>query len=75
MSYPMMKSEFSAIKTLDSQDERYQQHIREHGGRVLNLLGNIVENVEQPDLVIRHLHELGTKHLTYDAKADYIDVS
>ena len=72
--YPSTRDSFSTLRTLDSRDDAYLKEIRAHGLRVIHLLEQIVEHVHDPDHVIRHLHQLGSKHITYDAKPDYIDV-
>ena len=49
--------------------------IRAHGMRVLKTVGDVLEKHDDIDQIVEYLHDLGTKHITFNAKPDYVDVS
>ena len=70
-----MKGAFGPFKTLSTEDERYNQELRAHGQRVLHTVEKLVDLRNDPDRAVRSLHELGRKHVIFNAKEEYLDVS
>ena len=60
---------------MSSDDIRYHQELRAHGVRVMNTVTQVLDLFPNRERVITHLQELGRKHVMFNAKADYIDVS
>lgn len=74
-SYPSLKNAFGPFKSLNADDMRYNNVLRAHGQRLLSTIASVIEKRDDPDAMVRHLHELGQKHMTFDAKMAYMDVS
>ena len=74
-SYPGVKGAFGTLRSMSSQDKLYADEIRAHGRRVLGTLELVISHSNDPEHVINHLHELGHKHITFNAKVEFMDVS
>ena len=74
--YPDVKGAFGPmLGSLSAADGRYTQELRDHGQRVLGTVDYVISNRQQQCDVISHLHDLGNRHITFDAKQDFMDVS
>ena len=74
-SYPGLRQAFATFKSLKTEDERYLNELRNHGKLLLATIASVLEKQNDPDAMISHLHELGQKHMTFDANMAYMDVS
>jgi len=73
-SYPSLKQAFGPFKSLNADDLRYSKVLADHGQRLLNTIAAVLETRDDPDAMVKHLHDLGQKHMTFDAKMAYMDV-
>ena len=60
---------------MSADDVRLSQELRAHGLRVLSTVNQVLERQGDTEDAMQYLYELGSKHITFNAKADYIDVS
>lgn len=74
-SYPDLKSAFGPFKHLNHHDASYEEVLRAHGVRVVNIVELVLNLWQNEEEVIQNLHELGRRHLTFSAKVEYVDVS
>lgn len=74
-SYPDLKSAFGPFKHLTQNDSDYEEVLRSHGVRVVSIVELVLSKSPDNEDVIENLHELGRKHLSFNAKVEYIDVS
>ena len=70
-----MKGAFGPFRTLSPDDIHYSRELRAHGQRVLHTVEKLVDLRGDPDRAVRALHDLGRKHVIFNAKAEYMDVS
>lgn len=74
-TYPNVKEAFSAFRYLSAEDQRFELVLRAHGERVLMIVDQLLLQDSDCRYDVTLLHELGFKHVTFDAKSDYLDVS
>ena len=73
--YPDTKGAFSVFKSMGPEDKKYEQELRAHGARVMRTVGEVIDRIHDHDAIVTHIHDLGSRHLTFNAKPDFIDVS
>ncbi|ELU06021.1 hypothetical protein CAPTEDRAFT_188542 [Capitella teleta] len=73
-AFPGIKESFGPLSSMVPEDHRYRKEISEHGVRVLNTVDTILRLRHDPDKTIETLHDLGGKHISFNAKVDYIDL-
>nr|QQO51930.1 globin gb_IIIB [Platynereis dumerilii] len=73
-TYPDTKGAFSIFRALSQDDAQFEMELRMHGTRVMTTVREVLERIDDLDGVVEHLHELGRKHVIFNAKADYIDL-
>lgn len=66
---------FLPFRSVGEDSKRYKAELQKHGMRVMGVVDVILDCKGDRDKVIHQLHELGKKHLTFDAKPEYFDVS
>jgi hypothetical protein len=74
-TYPLVKEAFGAFRYLSPEDQRFERELRAHGDRVLMLVDQLLMQDNDCRYDVTLLHELGFKHVTFNAKSDYLDVS
>ena len=70
-----MKEAFGPFRSIRPEDAHYKQVLEDHGKRVLGTLQMVIDYRNDPDHVVTELNELGQKHVTFNAKSEYLDVS
>ena len=70
-----MKGAFGPFRSMKQEDQRFSMELRKHGERVLRTIDAVLKRKENPDQLVSYLHDLGRKHVTFNAKSDYMDVS
>ena len=73
-TYPDMKDVFGPFRSMHPEDQRYSSVMKAHGERVLHTVDDVLKRQRRPEELIDFLHDLGHTHLTFNAKADYLDV-
>ena len=73
-SYPDIKSAFGPFRSVSSEDTHYTEVLQAHGTRVLGTLEYVITQNGNSE-VVNYLHDLGNKHITFNAKVEFMDVS
>ena len=74
-SHPDVKRLFLPFHNLSINDMRDNAVVRAHALRVMATVEKAVARLDEPDKLIKILHDLGRRHFTYNAKPEYVDVS
>ena len=74
-AYPDVKGRFGPLSAMSPEDREYQREISKHGVRVLQVVDRVLSMHDNLERNIQSLHELGSKHIMFNAKAESIDVS
>ena len=74
-AYPDIQSAFPHIKVLDPTEAKYREDVMTHGTRVLDTIELMLSKIDDLDSLVAEVHALGRKHVAFNAKVDYIDVS
>jgi hemoglobin-like flavoprotein len=53
---------------------RWKIELRNHGSKFFNSLDDLISVVDKPDELFKMLHEIGSRHKTYEVKAEHIQV-
>jgi hypothetical protein len=69
-----MVGAFGIFRSLKPEDQQYSSVLKAHGERALHTVDDVLKKAGQPDELVTYLHELGSKHVSFSAKAEYMDV-
>ena len=70
-----MQQIFIPFRGLTADELRNCDKLRQHGLRVMNTVDKCIARIDKPERLENILHELGHKHVTFNIKTDYLDVS
>ena len=70
-----MQQIFIPFRGLTADELRNCDKLRQHGLRVMNTVDKCISRIDKPERLESILHELGHKHVTFNIKTDYLDVS
>ena len=70
-----MQQLFVHFRGLSAEELRNNKTLRDHGLRVLNTLDKCISRVDELDRLEKLLFELGQKHVMYNIKVEYLNVS
>ena len=70
-----MQQIFIPFRGLTADELRNCDKLRQHGLRVMNTVDKCISRIDKPERLENILHELGHKHVTFNIKTDYLDVS
>ena len=70
-----MQDMFLPFKNLSKDDMKHNSQLRAHALRVMGTVEKALARIEEPEKLVEILHALGRRHSTYNAKAEYVDVS
>lgn len=73
--FPDVQDLFVPFRGLNSEELRQNVGLREHGMRVMGTIEKCITRIEQPDKLTSMLESLGEKHVVFDTKIEYFDVS
>lgn len=73
--FPDVQDLFVPFRGLNSEELRQNVGLREHGLRVMGTIEKCVTRIDQPDKLTSMLEILGEKHVVFDTKIEYFDVS
>lgn len=63
------------FKGMTKEDLQYSNQLRTHALRVMGTVEKCLARIEEPKKLQEMLSDLGSRHVMYNAKVDYIDVS
>jgi hypothetical protein len=75
MEHPEIKDAFGPFKKLSKDSDRFDRELRLHGVRVLRTIETVLDSRYDSVRLARLLHNLGKKHVIYQANSDYFEVS
>lgn len=70
-----MQDLFVPFRGLSLEELKNSKRLREHGLRVMGTVEKCIARLDKPEKLEQIVHELGQKHITFDTKVEYIDVS
>ena len=73
--YPDMQQIFIPFRGLTAEELRNCDKLRQHGLRVMGTVDKCVARIDKLEKLEKLLHELGNKHVVFNIKTDYLDVS
>ena len=74
-THPEVQSVFVPFKGKSQEDLADSAQLKSHALRVMGTVEKSLDSIGDLDSLQKTLHELGAKHIMYNAKVDYIDVS
>ena len=74
-SHPDVQNVFQPFKGMSPEDLSHSNQLRSHAMRVMGTVDKCLDCVNDQNMVVKVLHELGARHVMYTAKVDYMDVS
>ena len=60
---------------MTKEEMKHSSSLRAHALRVMSAVEKLLARINDMDKVEQLLYEMGQRHMMYDAKVDYIDVS
>lgn len=73
--HPDVQDLFLPFRGMTQEDLKSSARLREHGLRVMGTVEKCLARLDDPQKLEEMLHELGQKHVMFNTKVDYIDVS
>ena len=73
--FPDVQDLFVPFRGLNSEELRQNVGLREHGLRVMGTIEKCITRIDKPEKLISMLEVLGEKHIVFDTKIEYFDVS
>ena len=74
-THPDVQDVFEPFKGKTMEDLKYSNQLRSHALRVMGTVEKCLARINEPKKLQAMLHDLGSRHVMYSAKVDYIDVS
>ena len=74
-NHPEVQDAFLPFKQLSKADMEQSAVLRSHALRVMGTVDKCVARLEKPDKLKEVMKELGKRHVNYNAKEEYIEVS
>ena len=72
--HPDVQDVFSPFKGKSIETLKTNPHLQSHALRVMGSVEKCLARIHEPLKLEEMLYELGTRHVQYNAKVDYIDV-
>ena len=63
------------FKGMTKEDLQYSNQLKTHALRVMGTVDKCLARIDDTKKIQEMLHDLGSRHVMYNAKVDYIDVS
>ena len=73
--HPDVQNLFVHFRGLSSDELRSSERLRDHGLKVMNTVDKCIARLDKVDKLEKLLYELGQKHVIYNIKIEYLDVS
>ncbi|XP_014677944.1 PREDICTED: uncharacterized protein LOC106817732 [Priapulus caudatus] len=71
---PNVKAAFISLRNMDEVELRNSKELRGHALRVMGMVDKVTTRLNEPEKIEQLLRTLGTKHVGYGAKIQYIDL-
>ncbi|KAK6182322.1 hypothetical protein SNE40_010033 [Patella caerulea] len=73
-THPDVQDVFMPFKGKSKEDLKQNTQLRSHALRVMGTVEKCLARINEPKKLEEMLHELGARHVMYNAKVDYIDL-
>ncbi|CAG5129487.1 unnamed protein product [Candidula unifasciata] len=73
-THPEVQNVFVPFKGQSKESLRDSAQLKSHALRVMGTVEKCVTRFQEPEKISQMLHELGARHVMYNAKVDYIDL-
>lgn len=73
--YPDVQDIFIPFKGQTLEELKNCDRLREHGLQVMRTVEKVIARLDEPRKMYTMLYELGQKHVMFNTKVDYMDVS
>ncbi|XP_060071947.1 uncharacterized protein LOC132551816 [Ylistrum balloti] len=73
-THPDVQDVFMPFKGQSKEDLKHSSQLKAHALRVMNTVEKCLGRMNEPAKLQEMLHDLGTRHVMYSAKVDYIDL-
>ncbi|XP_041351125.1 neuroglobin-like [Gigantopelta aegis] len=73
-THPDVQDVFEPFKGKSMEDLKYSNQLRSHALRVMGTVEKCLARINEPKKLQDMLHDLGSRHVMYSAKVDYIDL-
>ena len=74
-THPDIQDVFTPFRGMTKEEMKHSSSLRTHALRVMSAVEKLLARINDMDKVEQLLYEMGQRHMMYDAKVDYIDVS
>lgn len=74
-THPDVQEVFMPFKGKSKEDLSHSAQLKAHALRVMGTVEKCLARINEPKKMEELLHDLGAKHVMYNARVDYIDVS
>ena len=74
-THPDIQDVFTPFRGMTKEEMKHSSSLRAHALRVMSAVEKLLARINDMDKVEQLLYEMGQRHMMYDAKVDYIDVS
>lgn len=72
---PGVKSTFSSFRDKTVEELKASTALRSHVLRVMGAVEKVVARLDNEDKLVALLHDLGQRHVVYNARPEFLDVS
>ncbi|KAK7094157.1 hypothetical protein V1264_007819 [Littorina saxatilis] len=73
-THPQVEDFFMPFTGLAKTDEQYSSTLRQHALRVMATVEKCIHRLDEPERMRNILEQLGSRHINYNAKIDYVDL-
>ncbi|KAL8613604.1 hypothetical protein ACOMHN_022023 [Nucella lapillus] len=73
-THPDVQDAFLPFRRQKLDDLKHSHELKSHALRVMGTVEKCLSRIDEPEKLEALLHDLGAKHLIYNARIDYIDL-
>lgn len=74
-THPEVQDAFMPFQKLAQEDMEHSAILRSHALRVMGTVDKCLARIRTPEKLQTLMHELGERHVNYNARYDFVDVS
>ena len=74
-THPDIQDVFTPFRGMTKEEMKHSSSLKTHALRVMSAVEKLLARINDMDKVEQLLYEMGQRHMMYNAKVDYIDVS